>query len=200
MVTARTQRRQIKAAEKEAVAAEAKIAQEVAKAAARVARTEVTAEDLIRERDEKGLSWRQVGINLDIGSPSAARKAYTMLTGRPHYESQMKEGARAKPGTARRKTFEPVWFDDSDQDEIIEAITHRTIVVARTIKRSTFELTMPEERVHVSRIVKFAFDGKNEDGPLVVHIVSKDSCDCATRDSDAGRMRCFRVADIKEVI
>jgi hypothetical protein len=190
----------MRAAAKEAAAAEDKIAEEVAKATTRAARKElaVTAADIVRERDEKGLSWRQVGINLDIGSPSAARKAYTTLTGRPHYESVMKEGARAKVGTraARRKTYEAKWFDDSDQDEIIEAITHRTIVVRRKVK----DLEMPDESVHVSRIVKFAFDGKNEDGPLVVHIISKDHCDCQTKDFDSGRARCFRVADIKEVL
>jgi hypothetical protein len=195
---------QIKAAQKEAEAAERKIAEEVSKAAARANRVEVTAEDLIRERDDKGLSWRQVGINLDLGSPSAARKAYTKLTGKPHWESQMKEGARAKAGTVSsgRKTLEPVWFDDSDQDEIIAAITHRNIVVRRTLKNEragqVFEL--PEETVHVSRIIKFAFDGKDQEGSLVVYVLTRDACDCVSKDPDTGRNRVFRVTDIKEVI
>lgn len=163
----------------------------------------LTAEQIVAERDGKGLSWAQVAANLDLKSPSAARAAYTALTGKPHTESVMT--GRARSGTARtitgkrRKTMAAMWNDDSDQDEIIEAITHKSIRVVREFRG----IELPEEIVHVNRIVRFAFDGPDHDGPLVIHFYSKDVCECSVKDpkdADTGRARTFRVADIKEVL
>lgn len=46
-----------------------------------------TAEDIKRERDELGQSWRQVANNLDLANPGQARKAYTELTGVDYRDS-----------------------------------------------------------------------------------------------------------------
>lgn len=201
MVTARTQRLQTRAAKKEAAAAEAKIEQEVAKAKVRAARKEggwpCTAEQIVEQRDKHGLSWRHVAANLGLGSPGQARKAYAELTGRSHTESVM-TGRRATRGTGSKQRTSPGWHDDSDQDEIIERLTHATIVVRRDAKGIPLE-----EDAHVCRIDKFAFDGPDGDGPLVVHVITKDlgECECNVKPQDAGTgtWRCFRVADIVEV-
>jgi hypothetical protein len=124
-----------------------------------------TAKDIIHQRDELELSWKAVGEVLSLGSPSAARNAYTELTGRPHYESQVKVN-RAPRGTgkvAERKAVEvldrhPHWDADSDQDAIFEAIgpvcighddkgneirSYRTVIVSR----NTFGMNLVEEMV-----------------------------------------------------
>lgn len=198
MVTAATQKRQRKASTKAAAKAAARV-KEVAAVTAAAAKPKakaakapkgeyaITAEQIIEERDKKGLSWKQVGINLDIGSPSAARKAYTVLTGKPHYESLMtgKRAPRGSNGTGR-KTFHPNWNDESDQDEIIERLQGSRRI---TVRRSYKGIEMGEEELEVERVVKFTFDGKEQDGPLVVHFGEKAS----------GATRSIRVADIVDV-
>ena len=96
-----------------------------------------TAEDISKLRDEQGLSWRQVAINLDLGGPSAARTAYTALTGRDYRETVM-TGRRIKTesGSAKistRKVYAPEWTDESDQDEIIDRMTNARIIVERSV-------------------------------------------------------------------
>ena len=147
-----------------------------------------TAEDIKKLRDEVGLSWRQVAVNLDLGSPGAARKAYTTLTGRDFKESAM-TGRRTKTlmGSAKtntRKVYAPVWDDDSDQDEIIERLKGARIFVVREVKG----LQLQEELV-VQRVVKMSWDGKDEDGPLAVTFYEREG----------GGARTVRVQDIKEV-
>lgn len=208
MVTAGTQKRQRLLAAKEAAAAEATIASELAKAQRRVARKDgwpCTAEQIVAERDGKALSWAQVAANLNLGSPGQARKAYTQLTGRAHNTSQPVVKRTSAPGGIRRAIQEAVWNDDSDQDEIIERVqgiwqpsfgnigtkeyvpghwSGSTLLVVRDLKGVHME-----EEVSVGRIIKFAYDGKDDDGPLVMHVIDKFS----------GATRVFRVADIKEV-
>lgn len=162
-----------------------------------------TAEDIIRERDERGLSWAQVAANLDLGSPGAARKAYTDLTGRPHTDSQM-QGRRAPRGSgvrvSGRKTFAVQWDDDSDQDEIETRLngvwveesgepgsksytpghwSGSTITVARRYGI---------EEVRVGHVMAFSF-GKDGNKPLTVEI----------REGSNHCFRAFYVRDIKEV-
>ena len=150
-----------------------------------------TAEEITRQRDELGLSWRQVAVNLDLSGPSAARTAYTALTGRPHHESLMtgkRASTRGQMGSAKmstRKVDAPTWDDDTDQDEIIERLTGSRIIVRRTVR----DATPLEEDILVGRIVRFTFDGPNGDGPLVVHF----------NDRETMVRRSVRVADIKEV-
>lgn len=162
-----------------------------------------TAEQIVAERDGAGRSWKQVAINLNLGSPGQARKAYTDLTGRPHHESQAIV-KRATRGTAtNRKVDSPGWDDDSDQGEIEARLngewveesgsgqnytpahwTGSMIVVERTVRETATFI----EEVLVGRVVEFTF-GPKGDQPLQVWVVQKDT----------GAMRCFRVADIKEV-
>lgn len=147
-----------------------------------------TAADIIRARDEQGLSWRQVAVNLNLGSPSAARSAYTALTGKHHSESQMtgkRASSRGTVGTVKsntRKVYAPEWTDESDQDEIIERLQGSRITVTRTIKGTT-----TEEELLVGRVRKLTWDGKAEH--LCVHFV----------DRETGGTRSVLVQDIQEV-
>lgn len=162
-----------------------------------------TADQIRNERDTKGLSWRQVAVNLGLGSPGGARAAYTALTGRPHSDAAptTNRATRSNTGASgqRLRTTAPEWNDDTDQDLIMDAITHRDIVVRRVAKGIPF----PDESVHVAKIVRFAYDGANGQGDLIVHVFTKEQCQCRLadpRDADSGVSRCFRVADVKEVI
>lgn len=147
-----------------------------------------TAEEITKLRDEVGLSWRQVAVNLDLGSPGAARKAYMTLTGR-HYKDSVMTGRRTRTtmGSAKvstRKVFAPDWNDDADQDEIIEKLTGSRVIVERDIKGIRLE-----EDLIVGQVRRLSWDGPEEDGPLTVHFVERSS----------GGMRSVRVQDIKEV-
>jgi hypothetical protein len=162
-----------------------------------------TAEDIVRERDQRGLSWAQVAKNLDLGSPGAARTAYTKLTGRHHSESVM-QGHRAPRGSGARlvgrKTIAPQWNDMTDQDEIIERLNGPLVPESGEPGSKGYQ---PEhwsgsviviqrkygtEEVHVKHVKAFSF-GKNGDKPLQVELL----------DRHTGGTRCFYVADIKEI-
>ena len=145
-----------------------------------------TAEDISKLRDEQGLSWRQVAINLDLGGPSAARTAYTTLTGRDYRETVM-TGRRIKTesGSAKistRKVYAPEWTDESDQDEIIDRMTNARIIVERNVKGVT-----AEEEILVGRVARLTWDGKDE--RLCVHFT----------DRQTGGTRSVLVSAIKEV-
>lgn len=157
----------------------------------------VTAEELMRERDVKGLSWAQVAANLGLGSPGAARSAYTALTGKAHDTSQPLLKRSSKNLVGRHTAQKEVeWDDDTDQEEIITAITHHNILV----RRMTAGLELPEEVLHVSRVQRFEYS-KGGYGELQVLVYTKDACECRVqpKDADYGVARAFRVADIKEV-
>lgn len=147
-----------------------------------------SAEEITRLRDEVGLSWRQVAVNLELGSPGAARKAYTSLTGKDYKDSAMTgRRARTTMGSAKastRKVYAPVWDDDSDQDQIIEQLTGARIIVQREMKGVTME-----EDLIVGKVRRLTWDGPEQDGPLTVHFTTRDN----------GGMRSVRVQDIKEV-
>lgn len=207
-VTAGTQKRQAKKAKAEAAKAETFVDGEVAKAKGKRAKPiTCTAEEIVAERDGKGLSWAQVAINLNLGSPGAARRTYTQLTGKPHTDSQM-SGKRAPRGSraSGRKLAKPDWNDDTDQDEIIGKLqgawhepsgdpgtknyvpghwTGSNIAVSRTLGG---RLKPYEEEVAVARVVEFSF-GKNEDQPLQVTVIDRES----------GAQRCFFVSTIISV-
>lgn len=187
-----TQAKRMRLEKKANAKTDANLAEKLERAKAKAARAEspVTAEDLIRERDTKGLSWKQVAVNLDLGSPGHARTLYTKLTGKAHNESALgKRAPRLPKGVVRgtaRKTHSVQWDDDTDQDEIIEKLDGSVVVVNRSVRG----MAMPEERVVVGRIVGFRFDGKDQDGPLVVTVIDKET----------SAARSFRVADITEVV
>jgi hypothetical protein len=163
----------------------------------------ISKDQIIEERDIKGLSWRQVAINLNLTTPGAARSAYTKLTGRSHTESVMPEGKRARRGTGfeRKRRFAPNWNDDSDQDEIIErletchpkpneprhCVPGRTIVVTHRPHTISLKKTF-EEEVTIHRIIKFTYEGPLEE-ELVVQVIS-----CEDKS-----FRSFRVKDIVDI-
>ncbi len=94
-----------------------------------------TADQIADLRDTQLLSWAKVAEALSLGSPGAARRAYTSLV-RPHTESVL-------PGrTAAALT--PVHLADADLATIREAITGKTIVVQRQGDRT--------EAIHVAKV------------------------------------------------
>ena len=149
-----------------------------------------TAEDISKLRDEQGLAWRQVAVNLGLESTFAARRAYRNLTGRAPSESKPDNVRRvvSKVGTAKgstRKVHVTSWDDEADQDEIIEKLGNGARIL---IRRSVGNIVQEEDLV-ISRLIKLTWDGKNEDGPLVAHFTEREG----------GGYRTVRVADIKEV-
>ncbi|MFT3854169.1 MAG: hypothetical protein QM733_15715 [Ilumatobacteraceae bacterium] len=81
-----------------------------------------TADDLARLRDTDQLSWAKVAQALGLGSPGAARRAYSAAV-RPHTESVL----------ARRTTsaLMPVDLAAADLDTLRDTLTARTLVVQR---------------------------------------------------------------------
>lgn len=165
-----------------------------------------TADQLVAERDTAGRSWAQVAINLGLGSPGQARKAYSALV-RPHHESQM-SGKRASRAAVKGRTVDsPGWNDDSDQDEI-EARLNGTWVEASgepggknympahwsgsdiAIRRTVGEHVY-EEEIQVKYVTEFSFGRGSQEGlcPLAVTFI----------DRYTGGFRTVGVAEIIEV-
>jgi len=82
-----------------------------------------TADTIAALRDEQGQSWAKVATALALGSPGAARRAYSVLV-RPHTESVL-------PGRSTGVSVQPVHLADADLDTVRQAIVGRTIVVQR---------------------------------------------------------------------
>ena len=82
-----------------------------------------TADEIGALRDGEMLSWRNVAERLALGSPGAARRAYTQLV-RPHTESVL-------PGRAPGDKLQPVHLADADLDTVRDTIAGKTIVVQR---------------------------------------------------------------------
>lgn len=107
---------------------------------------EFDADAIAALRDEQSLSWAKVATALSLGSPGAARRAYSALV-RPHTESVL-PGRTAGAG----KGPEPVDLVGSDKDTVAAAITGRTIHVQR--KTGT-------EEIPVARVVSIKGDAIN---------------------------------------
>lgn len=144
-----------------------------------------TAEDLVKERDHAGRSWAQVAVNLGLGSPGQARKAYSELV-RPHHESQM-SGKRARTAVAKnRRTESPGWNDDSAQEEIEARLNGEWIEETGSgsnfipahwsgsdiVVRRQSGSYVYEEEIQVKYVVEFTF-GKNGDCPLGVTFICR---------------------------
>lgn len=82
-----------------------------------------TADTIAALRDEQNQSWAKVATALALGSPGAARRAYSVLV-RPHTESVL-------PGRSTGASVQPVHLADADLDTVRQAIVGRTIVVQR---------------------------------------------------------------------
>lgn len=155
----------------------------------------ITAEEIRRERDARGLSWAQVAKNLNLPSPRAAHMAYVRLTG----EDSKGQGKRTMTGFGVRstKTFAVQWDDDSDQDEIEERLNGAWVEEAGSGKdyrpgHWSGSLIIVQrkygvEEVKVGHCKAFTF-GPNDDKPLTVEV-----------KSDQGAYRAFYVKDILEV-
>jgi hypothetical protein len=154
-----------------------------------------TAEAIIEQRDTKGLSWRQVALNLELPGPSSARIAYGKLTGRSHTESnpvvnRAPKGSMTKGG---KRVVELNWDDDTDQDEIIERLENSFITVRREYRGIDCS-----EDVHVKRVLRLSYDGKDHDGQLCVTVVQLVESD-RRKVYVPGPTRTFAVADIANV-
>lgn len=84
----------------------------------------VTAAHLTDLRDTQQLSWAKVATALALGSPGAARRAYSANV-RPHTESVLTTTARSASGLT------PVELTDLSLDAVRAAIAGKTITVER---------------------------------------------------------------------
>ena len=92
-----------------------------------------TAESIASLRDGSHLSWAKVAQALKLGSPGAARRAYSALVG-PHTASVLPNRTQGTKGAG----VQPVAFtDDTTLDELREAIAGRTVVVQRADRTET---------------------------------------------------------------
>ena len=82
-------------------------------------------DDLVRLRDTEQNSWANVAATLGLGSPGAARRAYSALV-RPHTDSVL-DGRPQGEGKVS-----PVDLADSDLDTLRETVAGQRIVVQRT--------------------------------------------------------------------
>ena len=85
---------------------------------------EFTADDIARLRDDEQNSWAKVANALGLGSPGAARRAYTALV-RPHTESVLEGRTRSAANMT------PIHLDGADLETVRKLIVDRTIVVQR---------------------------------------------------------------------
>ncbi|MDP1793776.1 MAG: hypothetical protein Q8K63_06520 [Acidimicrobiales bacterium] len=83
-----------------------------------------TANRIAALRDEDQQSWANVAHALGLGSPGAARRAYTALV-RPHTDSVL---VGRTPNSGQ---LTPVDLADADIDQLRDAISGRVIVVQR---------------------------------------------------------------------
>lgn len=105
-----------------------------------------TPDEIAALRDEQLLSWAKVAATLGLGSPGAARRAYSAMV-RPHTESVL-------PGrTPSGSDLTPLTLDGLDLDAVREAIAGKTVVVQRQGDRT--------EAIHVERVTSLKGDTVN---------------------------------------
>lgn len=191
-------------AERETAKAEEFIEDAVEKVRTRRPRTaadyDFTSDDIIRERDHKGQSWRKVAQVLGLGNPGAARTAYTILTGVKHNESQPLVKRQPKGSFSGKGVDKPGWDDDTDQDVIIERMQgewHPPSGEGKNYKPGHFDGSLVSvhrnhfgvqcnEDIAVARIRCFRYDYNDK---LEVEVV----------DRETGATRIFYVTDIAQV-
>ncbi len=101
-----------------------------------------TAESIAALRDAQQLSWAKVAQALKLGSPGAARRAYSTLV-RPHTESIL----TARQAGTNGKVHPVTLTDEATLDELRDAIAGRTIVVQRGTGAEARTETIPVLRV-----------------------------------------------------
>lgn len=171
-----------------------------------------TAEEIIKERDEKSQSWKEVAVALGLGLGKKnrgryAQHAYEELTGLSRHDSRPLGGrGRSKIGegtTATRtapsrplRAFSVQWDDDSDQGEIEEQLLgarHQSdkgetywACKRVTVRHNLYGHEWTEE-IAVRYATAFTF-GPEGDQPLQVSVMDND-----------GAIRTLFVAGIKKV-
>lgn len=99
----------------------------------------LTGEAIAAAKQELG-SWRAVAERFNLGSPSAARRTYTEITGKPHTElnavpggGKRAEGAERAPRAPRSRAKATTTIDPAAMTTttIGEAIVGKTLVVKR---------------------------------------------------------------------
>lgn len=110
----------------------------------------------------RALSWRDVGVVLNLGSQTNARRAYRQLTGRAPSTSHPTGQRRAKAGTARsgKLVDGTQWDADTDHQTIVDAILGHTIIL-KPLPGSTAE----PEALGVAFVKRFTEGPKG--GPAV---------------------------------
>jgi hypothetical protein len=88
------------------------------------ATAEITKDQLVQLRDTEQQSWAKVAEALGLGSPGAARRAYTQHV-RPHNESVL--ASHTNSGAV----ITPVHLADATLAKVRDAIVGRTIIVQR---------------------------------------------------------------------
>lgn len=144
----------------------------------------VTEADIRTARETDGLSWKAIAEKLGLGSPSTARKAWEVLTGSPHSEAKGSARAqrRIKGRKPKRVTLRPKWGNDSESEEVTEAIANRKIVVRRE--------TREDEEIRVGKVLYY--DIETPSGKPVPMTVT-------FTEGNSGRCRSVFVQDIVKV-
>jgi hypothetical protein len=88
---------------------------------------EVTKEQLVQLRDDQQLSWAKVATTLGLGSPGAARRAYSQLV-RAHTESVL----AGRPSANGRATVHPVQLAGASLTTVRKALVGKVAIVQRS--------------------------------------------------------------------
>jgi len=143
-----------------------------------------TADEIVELRDGRGLSWRNVAIELGLGEGKKARspfakRAYKELTGKDPSDSHPVRAQTPAKGEQQLTRASVHWDDSSDQDAIEAALlgdeSHRNdgsslwrprkLLVLRDLNGKS-----SHEEIFCRYATGFTF-GPEGDQPLQVHIV-----------------------------
>ena len=124
----------------------------------------ITKEDLVRLRDKEQNSWAVVASTLGLGSPGAARRAYSSLV-RPHTESTL---AGRPQGEGK---VQPVQLAGANLAAVQKAITKKIIVVQRA--KGTEDITVAKVTSVKGDTVNFNDGAKSRSVKLEAIIATK---------------------------
>jgi hypothetical protein len=144
-----------------------------------------TAEEIVDARDFQGMSWAQVAEHFNLFGPSgkpyfrAAKRAYADLTGTDYASLGSTNGKAGAPRASKKNRTRSInWNDDTDQDEIEQALLgectlkdgkERWKPVVLTVRRDVFG---EPDHVEIPCRYASAFSyGPNGLQPLQVEIV-----------------------------
>lgn len=98
---------------------------------------DATAAEVVRLRDEERLSWAIIGFRVGPVSAGTARRLYTEATGESHTEAKPvvsvnsveRTGGTAKKGGKRKSVEEPVFTEDTTEEEALKALKGASTIV-----------------------------------------------------------------------